>query len=69
MNRSFAIFILIFGSIGNILNFFVLSQRTLRSNPCALRFLISSVANIISIFVGIPTRILAGWNMDPTYTY
>jgi hypothetical protein len=67
-NRSFGIFILIFGSIGNILHCLILSQRTLRSNPCAFLFRMSSIANIISILIGVPTRILAGWNIDPTNT-
>ncbi|CAF0845323.1 unnamed protein product, partial [Rotaria sordida] len=67
-NRYFSIFIFLFGTIGNILNCFVLSQSTLRLNPCAYLFLISSIANMISIIFGLTTRILAGWNMDLTDT-
>ncbi|CAF2774515.1 unnamed protein product [Rotaria sp. Silwood2] len=67
-NRYFSIFIFIFGTVGNILNCFVLSQPTLRINPCAYLFLISSIANIISITFGLTTRILAGWDMDLTDT-
>ncbi|CAF0845373.1 unnamed protein product [Rotaria sordida] len=68
-NRYFSIFIFLFGTIGNILNCFVLSQSTLRLNPCAYLFLISSIANMISIIFGLTTRILAGWNMGLTDTY
>ncbi|CAF4649838.1 unnamed protein product [Rotaria sp. Silwood2] len=67
-NRYFSIFIFIFGTIGNVLNCFVLSQPTLRINPCAYLFLISSIANMISIMFGLTTRILSGWNMDLTDT-
>ncbi|CAF1352084.1 unnamed protein product [Adineta ricciae] len=68
MNRYLAPAIFIFGVIGNTLNCIVLGQPTLRSNPCALLFLVSSFVDLISILVGLPTRILAGWNLDPTAT-
>lgn len=68
LNRSLATFIFIFGTIGNILNCLILSQSILRLNPCGFLFLTSSIANLISILVGLPTRILAGWHMDPTDT-
>ncbi|UJR32846.1 hypothetical protein I4U23_020308 [Adineta vaga] len=67
-NRYFSICIFLFGTIGNILNCFVLSRPSLRSNPCVFYFLISSIANMISIACGLTTRILSGWNMDPTTT-
>ncbi|CAF1175271.1 unnamed protein product [Adineta steineri] len=65
-NRYLATIIFLFGVIGNILNCLVLSQRRLRLNPCATLFLISSFIDLISIVVGLTTRILAGWNLDPT---
>jgi hypothetical protein len=68
LNRYIAIVIFIFGTVGNILNCLVLSQRTLRTNPCALLFLVSSFVDLISILFGLTTRILAGWNLDPTTT-
>ena len=68
INRYFAVLIFIFGTIGNILNCLVLSQRSLRSNPCASLFLVSSFIDLISILVGLTPRILAGWNLDPTAT-
>ncbi|CAF1272592.1 unnamed protein product [Rotaria sordida] len=68
INRYFSIFIFLFGVIGNILNIFVLSQRKLRSNPCAWLFLTSSIANLFAILSAITTRMLAGWTIDPTDT-
>ncbi|CAF0755402.1 unnamed protein product [Adineta ricciae] len=67
-NRYFSIFIFLFGSVGNLLNCLVLSQPSLRSNPCVFYFLISSIANMISICSGLTTRILSGWDMDYTDT-
>ncbi|UJR32772.1 hypothetical protein I4U23_020232 [Adineta vaga] len=60
--------IFVFGVTGNILNCLLLSERKFRSNPCALLFLVSSFVDLISILVGLPTRILAGWQLDPTTT-
>ena len=65
-NRYFSIGILLFGTIGNLLNCLVLSQPILRTNPCTFLFLVSSIANTISILSGLSTRILAGWNLDFT---
>ncbi|CAF0728543.1 unnamed protein product [Adineta steineri] len=67
-NRYFSIFIFLFGTIGNLLNCLVLSRPSLRSNPCTFYFLISSIANIISIIFGLTSRILSGWHMDLTNT-
>lgn len=58
--------IFIFGLMGNILNCFVLSQQTLKSNPCAILFRVSSCVDIISIVIGLLPRILSGWDLDPT---
>ena len=66
VNRYLGIGVFVFGCIGNVLNILVLSRRPLRSNSCALLFLASSIANLIAILVGLTTRILAGWNLDPT---
>jgi hypothetical protein len=66
INYYFAIFLFIFGILGNILNTFVLSQRKLRSNSCAWLFLISSIFNLISILSGLTTRVLSGWILDIT---
>jgi len=68
LNRYFSTCIFLFGIIGNILNILVLSQRTLRSNPCASLFLVSSIACLIAIFSGLFTRTTAGWAIDLTNT-
>ncbi|CAF0930687.1 unnamed protein product [Rotaria sordida] len=66
VNYYFSIFLFIFGVIGNILNILVLSQRSLRSNPCAWLFLISSLANFIVLLSGLTTRIISYWTDDLT---
>jgi hypothetical protein len=68
INRYFSIFIFLFGTVGNILNAFVLSRPTLRTNPCSLFFLISSLANLIALLSGLTTRMLSGWAVDLTNT-
>ena len=45
--RYFPIFLLFFGTIGNLMSCSVFLQRTLRKNPCAIYFLAASIANII----------------------
>lgn len=68
MNRYLSILVFLFGTIGNLLNVLVLSQGTLRRNPCALYFLISSLANLAAILSGLTTRMLSGWALDLTNT-
>ncbi|CAF1209280.1 unnamed protein product [Rotaria sordida] len=68
LNRYFAIFIIIFGVVGNTINICVLSRRPLRSNPCAWLFLASSIANGIGILAGLTTRPLTTWSADLTNT-
>jgi hypothetical protein len=66
INRYFTLCVFCFGVVGNVLNILVLSQRSLRSNPCAWLFLISSFANLISIVSGLTTRTKSGWDLDLT---
>ena len=68
LNRYLSIVILLFGTVGNLLNCLALSQRLLRSNPCALLFLGSSVASLITLISGVAVRLLSGWNADLTAT-
>ncbi|CAF3703529.1 unnamed protein product, partial [Rotaria sordida] len=68
LNRYFGIFIIIFGIVGNTINTCVLSQRPLRSNPCAWLFLTSSIANGIGILSGLTSRPLSTWSLDLTNT-
>ena len=66
VQRYGAVVVFIFGTVGNLLNCLALSQRGLRSNSCTLLFLFSSMSGLVSILVGLTTRILASWNSDPT---
>ncbi|CAF0930515.1 unnamed protein product [Rotaria sp. Silwood1] len=69
VNRYMTLFVFLFGIIGNSLNTLVLSQAKLRSNPCVLYFLGSSVSSLGIILVGLPTRLIDGWiSTDPTNT-
>jgi hypothetical protein len=68
LNRYFIIFIFLFGLVGNMINTLVLSQGTLRSNPCAWLFLVSSVAYCIGLFSGLTSRFLSTWGADLTNT-
>ncbi|CAF4425905.1 unnamed protein product [Rotaria sp. Silwood2] len=68
ISRYFSMFIFLIGTIGNTLNIFILSQRSLRQIPCIFFFFASSIASLISIDFGLITRVLSGWAVDPTYT-
>src|SRR4051812_26293755 len=68
LNRYLSIGILVFGTVGNLLNCLTLSQRALRSNPCSFLFLASSIANLVTLISGVAVRLLAGWSADLTDT-
>lgn len=68
INRYLSIVILLFGTVGNILNCMVLSQRSLRTNSCSWLFLASSIASLITLISGVAVRLLAGWSADLTDT-
>lgn len=68
INRYLSIFIFLFGIFGNIFNVLVFSQRSFRKNPCAILFMVSSVANLIAILSGLTSRTLSGWAADLTNT-
>ncbi len=54
--------------MGNVLNILILSQRSLRSNPCVIIFFASSVAGIIAILSGLISRVLSGVITDLSST-
>ncbi|CAF1433555.1 unnamed protein product, partial [Didymodactylos carnosus] len=66
LTRYLSIFILLCGTIGNMLNIIVFTQRSLRSNPCSIFFLSSSISSLFALFSGLITRILATYQLDPT---
>lgn len=68
LNLYFSSFIFVLGMIGNILNILVLTQRKLRSNSCIYLFLVSSIANFISLLFGLTPRILSSLQLDMTET-
>lgn len=68
MNRYFSIFVFLFGIVGNVLNILVLSRKAFRTNPCAVLFMVSSMANFICILSGLTSRMLSGWAADLTNT-
>lgn len=63
-----SIFILLFGIIGNLLNCVVFMQRSLRSKPCAIYFLMASILNIIVITSGVSPRAFQSFFMLPDQT-
>ncbi|CAF1086837.1 unnamed protein product [Rotaria sp. Silwood1] len=44
------------GLVGNLLNCLVFAQRSLRSRPCVVYFLVASILNLIIIFSGVAPR-------------
>ena len=67
-NRYLSIVILLFGSIGNILNYLAFSDRVLPTNPCSFLFLTLSITNLITLMSGVTVRLLNGWLLDLTDT-
>ncbi|CAF4402977.1 unnamed protein product, partial [Didymodactylos carnosus] len=68
INRYFSLFIVLFGTIGNVLNVLVFSRGSLRTNPCAVYFLSSSILALLCLYSGISSRILLGFGVDPSTT-
>ncbi|CAF3734888.1 unnamed protein product [Rotaria socialis] len=68
INFYFGMFIFTFGIVGNILNILILSQRSLRKNPCVIIFLGSSIVGIIAIVSGLVSRVLSGVTADLSAT-
>jgi len=68
INRIFPVIIFFVGTIGNVLNILILSQKRLREIPCVFLFLVSSIFSLISVDFGLITRVLSGFAADPTYT-
>ena len=70
MNRYGTLIILIFGSIGVLLNILIFStDQELKKNPCARLFLASSIAASIALFSGLPTRIFNAFGYDVSARY
>lgn len=66
LNRSVPVPLLLFGTVGNVLNLFVLTRKSLRNMSCPFYFFSSSVANLFCLWFGLTTRFLSGYDLDPT---
>lgn len=62
------IFLLFFGILGNLLNCVAFTRRILRSNPCAVYFLIASLVNLINLPTVFIPRIISGWKPEYSLT-
>ncbi|CAF0942253.1 unnamed protein product [Adineta steineri] len=60
INRHAVTILIIFGTVGNILNICVLTENTLRKIPCAIYLSWSSVSALVFIWSGLLTRVLQG---------
>ncbi|CAF1113212.1 unnamed protein product [Adineta steineri] len=64
MNRYMSIFIMLFGSVGNIINLIIFYRPKHRTNPCAVYFFYASIAGLIALYSGLLSRIFAGFQLD-----
>lgn len=69
INRHLALLLLLFGTAGNFLNIWVLSERSLADNPCSTYLWWSSLASVIFIWSGVLTRILQGYVIYHNFNY
>ncbi|CAF0830676.1 unnamed protein product [Rotaria sp. Silwood1] len=67
LNRYGVLFLLIVGTLGNLLNVYVFSRPHLRHNTCVLCLLLSSFLNFLVLIFGVFIRCLIGYNIDLTY--
>ncbi|UJR11339.1 hypothetical protein I4U23_015520 [Adineta vaga] len=65
INRYATIPLLFLGTIGNILNIFVFTRKIFRKNICVIYFLASTISDSFSIGIGLLTRFLYGYSIDP----
>lgn len=66
LNRYIPLPALVLGTIGNLLNLLVFTRPFLQKNPCSLYFVSGSIANFVSLYVGLITPFLGLYNSDPT---
>ncbi|CAF3609139.1 unnamed protein product [Adineta steineri] len=69
MNQIIPLLQIIFGTFGNLFNIIIFTRRTLRTNPCSIYFLASSINNFLVLYVVlIPHYLAAKWNLDASTT-
>ncbi|CAF1350860.1 unnamed protein product, partial [Adineta ricciae] len=66
INRYFPIPLLIFGTFGNILNILIFTRKTLRKNSCVQYLLSTSIVSVLTLYIGLMSRLLNGYNLDYT---
>lgn len=47
--------------VGNLLNFYIFTRRNLRSSPCSLYFLASTVCGCVIVWIIYPLRLLQNY--------
>ncbi|CAF1581761.1 unnamed protein product [Adineta ricciae] len=67
INRYFPVPLLILGTFGNILNnILIFARKTLRKNSCVQYLLSSSIVSVFTLYIGLMSRLLNGYNLDYT---
>ncbi|CAF1288191.1 unnamed protein product [Adineta ricciae] len=64
INRHVALLILLFGTVGNILNLLVLREQDLIKVPCTHYIYCSSMSAVVFLWSALLTRILQGYNIN-----
>ncbi|CAF1364909.1 unnamed protein product [Adineta ricciae] len=64
INRHGAALLLLFGTIGNLLNILVLKEHSFQKKPCAVYLSWSSITSLIFIWSGFLTRVLQGYSVN-----
>ena len=68
LNASVGITLIVFGTVGNVLNIILFRQRALWTLSPSIPFLLTAaIANIVSIYSIVILRTLIGFNFTPTY--
>ncbi|CAF4217000.1 unnamed protein product [Adineta steineri] len=64
VNRYFSMFLLFFGTIGNVLNLLIFTRKIFRNNICVNYFLASAIADSFLIISGPLPRLINGFGTD-----
>ncbi|CAF2565245.1 unnamed protein product [Rotaria sp. Silwood2] len=64
INRHGATLMLLFGTVGNLLNICILTERSLHENPCSIYLSWSSMFSLAFIWSGFLTRVLQGYSVN-----
>ncbi|CAF1622486.1 unnamed protein product [Rotaria sp. Silwood1] len=65
LTRSVLILLMVFGTIGNILDLFIFTRRKLLHSSCTLYFIAASIDNILAIYLSVLHRLLIdGFSID-----